>query len=227
MNIHFFPAMQAVRSGRFFYLAASLMLYLLLAPWAKETIGIAVVYRVSMTLILILAVHAVGETGFATLIAALVAVAGLVVSWLSYARPSLKLDLASDLIMALFFGYVIFSLLKFVFKAGEVTRNVLFAAVSVYLLIGVFWSLLFSILEILEPGSFKGVSVSDSGGPQDLVYFSYVTLTTLGYGDITPETAKAGSLAATEAIVGQIYMTVLVAWLVGLYVSRKADGKGE
>jgi voltage-gated potassium channel Kch len=53
-------------------------------------------------------------------------------------------------------------------------------------------------------------------------YFSFVTITTLGYGDITPVTDKASALALIEAFVGQIYLVVLVAWLVGMYVSRRS-----
>ena len=53
-------------------------------------------------------------------------------------------------------------------------------------------------------------------------YFSFVTITTLGYGDITPLTNRASALALIEALIGQIYLVVLVAWLVGMYVSRKS-----
>jgi voltage-gated potassium channel len=76
-------------------------------------------------------------------------------------------------------------------------------------------------LESTLPGSFKGVSDVDPGGvSMELVYFSYITLTTLGYGDISPTQPVAHFLCFAEAIVGQFYIAVLVASLVGVKVSR-------
>jgi hypothetical protein len=182
------------------------------------------VYSTAMTLILIAALLAASESRITRSIGFMAAAPALVTMWVAYVFKSPEWLLANEIFVSMFLVYVIFLLLRFVLKARDVNMHLVFAAVSVYLVIGIFWSFLFSLLEFLEPGSFEGILETESGHPQAFLYFSFVTLTTLGYGDITPANAKAGSLAMTEAIIGQIYMAVLVAWLVGLNVSRRAGG---
>jgi len=98
-----------------------------------------------------------------------------------------------------------------------VTRDTLFGALAVYLLIGVTTTVLYEIIEVTAPGSFTNIQgLSPSQLYAELNYFSLVTLTTLGYGDIAPVAPIARTLAATEAIVGQFF----VAAVVGLLISR-------
>ena len=90
---------------------------------------------------------------------------------------------------------------------------------AVYFLIGFLWSFLYIVVTISDPGS---ISFPDSELiPGEIFYFSFVTLTTLGYGDITPESMMARNLTIIEATIGQIYLTVLVARLVGLHISEE------
>jgi hypothetical protein len=116
------------------------------------------------------------------------------------------------------------AMLRFILSEGSVTSERIFAALDVYLLIGVMCGLLFCILEEQWPGSFSLQGSSLAGGKRDVlahtVYFSFVTLGTLGYGDITPLGGPVRALAVAEAMIGQMYLVVVVARLVGLY---KAD----
>jgi len=82
------------------------------------------------------------------------------------------------------------------------------------------WVFLYNITEILHPGSFSLAAVLDAESKKALYFFSFVTLTTLGYGDITPVSGPARSLAMVEAIVGQMYIAVLIARLVGTHISQ-------
>ena len=84
------------------------------------------------------------------------------------------------------------------------------------------WAFLYMILELGAPGSFAFPGQGFRGEMMRYEYLSFVTITTLGYGDITPLTDQASALVLIEAVVGQIYMVVLVAWLVGMHVSRKS-----
>ena len=124
---------------------------------------------------------------------------------------------------ALFVGLVIASILVFALKSEEVNREVIYAAILLYLLAALLWAFVYTFLELIEPASFN----VDLSQPQDYMlvfqYFSFVTITTLGYGDISPVTEVARALAVLEAVVGQIYLVVVVAWLVGMYVSRKSQ----
>ncbi len=118
------------------------------------------------------------------------------------------------------------SILAYVLRGGRVTVDRIFAAVCVYLLIGYAWTFAYALIEALQPGSFAGADGNSAavtpGNYVDQVlelrYFSFMTLTTVGYGDIVPRTSIARTLAALEGITGQVYLMVLVARLVGLHI---------
>ncbi len=124
---------------------------------------------------------------------------------------------------AIFFGIGIASLLDFIHKSKEVNREVIYAAILLYLLAVYMWAFMYTFLELVDPGSFN----TELTLPHDLFlmfeYFSLVTITTLGYGDIVPVTGVAKAIATLEAIVGQLYLVVAVAWLVGMYVSKRSN----
>jgi hypothetical protein len=127
----------------------------------------------------------------------------------------------------LFQGMVIQVMLRFIFAARRVTRDVLYAAVAVYFLLGALFVPIYGVLEsatLAQTGEHAFVdSQADAEMPlpwQNLVYYSYVTLTTAGYGDVLPVTLWARSLASLEAIIGVLYLTIIMARLVGLYAAE-------
>jgi uncharacterized membrane protein len=108
--------------------------------------------------------------------------------------------------------------------------NRIAGAISVYMLIGLIWTSLYFALSLIDPQSFAGITaLSDyqknltSTAYLDLLYFSYVTLSTLGYGDITPVSRAAQSLAYLESICGVMFIAVLVAAMVGSYGNQPTD----
>lgn len=113
--------------------------------------------------------------------------------------------------------------LVYVLRSGEVTADTLFGAVVAYLFIGLMFAQIFALIQQANPGSF-GPSES-SYTPIQLWYFSMVTIATLGYGDILPRSPLTQVLAALEAVVGQFYVAVLVAWLVSAYVRDQGAQK--
>lgn len=121
-----------------------------------------------------------------------------------------------------FLTTIIMVLLHYIFIAKIVTRDVIYAAVSVYLLLGALFVPLYGILETLWPGSFVDGATPD--GPvmwQQLIYYSYATLTTMGYGDVLPVSWWARSFAGAEAVIGVLYLAILMARLVGMYAQEK------
>jgi voltage-gated potassium channel Kch len=109
-----------------------------------------------------------------------------------------------------------------VFLAATATLNKLVGAVCIFLLLALCWAILYQFLYVLNPDAFSGIA--STPGQIDFprfVYFSLVTLTTLGYGDIAPATPLAGILASLEAVVGAFYIAILVAALVGDFMTRR------
>ena len=129
----------------------------------------------------------------------------------------------STLAMLAFLYLATVTAMRQIATGNNISANRIVGAICVYLMLGVIWALCYALLETMVPGSFKGLTeqaASSSWNP-DWVYFSFVTLTTLGYGDISPLTYSARALSYFEAIVGQFYLAVLVAGLVGAYLSEK------
>ena len=113
-------------------------------------------------------------------------------------------------------------LLRFIFSIQAVTKDVLYAATAVYLLLGAFFVPIYGLIETLQPGSFvDGAAPQTFVHWQQFIYYSYATLTTLGYGDILPLTLWARSAVSLEAIIGVLYIAILMARLVGLYAQSE------
>ncbi len=144
--------------------------------------------------------------------------------------PSLPLSgnlkIFSDVVFVTFLGLAVIIIARQINRATQVDRDILVGSVCVYLLLGIFWYLLYRILITLQPDSFA--SLTDQDGTEfSLLYFSFTTLTTLGYGDISPTNPISMSLANFEAIVGQLYPAITIARLVGLYGMRNNGSDNE
>lgn len=151
----------------------------------------------------------------------ILAAASVVLSGLILVLPGHGIVLSGHVCLLLLLGLFSISILANVLRAGRNTADKIYAF-CVYLLIGYAWAFGYAIIDELQPGSF-----SSPGGvnPVDYItrvmqmrYFSFITLTTVGYGDIVPQSHAARTFATLEAVVGQIYLTVLVARLVGLHI---------
>jgi hypothetical protein len=131
------------------------------------------------------------------------------------------------MIAAISFGtilyfYIIVLLVINLLSYRVVTADLIYCAISTYFLIGVMWAGIYIVLEGISPGSFSGISET-----ADLLYFSFVTLTTVGFGDITPQSILGKRLAVFEAAMGGIYLAVIIAMIVGRYMTMQAEQDSE
>jgi hypothetical protein len=161
--------------------------------------------------------------------------------------PSLLLEVAAawvwpaelavwhHLLRLLFLGFVVVGVLRQLFQPGPVTFDTISASLCVYLALGVGWMHVYALMDSLNPGSlFTAVrlpaGLAGAGGEAALslrmLYFSFATLTGVGYGDIVPATTTARMCAVTEAMMGQAYLYVMVGRLVGMQVSQAFPGSG-
>lgn len=125
-----------------------------------------------------------------------------------------------------FMAFLLVNLLAFILRARHVNGEVLCAGVATYLTIGITFGLLFQLTESLAPGSFYVAPESkwNGGLPSvSLAYFSFITLATVGYGDIVPVSPTARMLAIVESTIGTFYIAIVIARLVSLYQVQKAD----
>jgi voltage-gated potassium channel len=210
---------------RFRLVWATLLLLIFFYPFIQhfQLTGLALALNAIITLILIVSIHAVSDNRRRFLLSAAMIVPAIVVSWTDQFFPTQLFDLITPIFLAMAFGFVAFHILRFALQAGRVDAAKVDAAICVYLLIGVIWQNFYIIINLVIPGSFENVQLT--GG--DFLYFSYITLSTLGYGDITPLNGPAQALAYTEAIVGQLYLTILVARLVGLHIAYTTEERAN
>jgi len=160
------------------------------------------------------------------------AVVSILITWGAYWSESAQLAVIAKVLQILFYLVIAASILEQVFKSKAITRETVAGAICVYLMMGTIWADVYGIMEIARPGTFPPYETSSGEKITDphlrssqFHYFSFVTLSTLGYGDITPKTREAQSLASMEAIIGQLFLAVLIARLVGQQVSRREENE--
>ncbi len=216
----------AAREANFFYMLVGLLGTLALAPVLKQ------VFPQLSSLLTNAAFTLTVLVGSGTLFTSRREFrAGLALAALSIAvtlydafRPNLVTSVAGILIWLVFCGISATFILGRIARGRGVDANRLTGAVCVYLLLGVSIGLLNILVYKFAPDAFRGLSGdSTQWHGLDLLYYSFVTMTTLGYGDITPVAPMAKALAYLAAVVGQLYVAILIGALVGLYLRRDED----
>ncbi len=207
---------------RFRLLLASLVGLLLAYPYASHDLADAVLLHGISALVLVAGVLAAGANGAAFGLACALAIAAAGTDAANVVRASRNLEAASLAFEAAFHLWITALVFREVFGARRVGVDTLAGAACVYLLLGMAFAACFAWLETVSPGSFAIPEGQGKTPPwADLLYASFVTLTTLGYGDVTPESGPARSLEILESVVGVLYVAVLVARLVSLYEAER------
>ena len=198
----------------------------LVLPVISEFLLFRTAFRVLITLLYFGTLYAVSDRRGIQIVVGLLAVVSLTMGWwphlfdVSDTFHALKYLAQAGLLLV-----TAVVILSGVLGGTRVTTNTLSGAVNVYLLAALMWASLFCSLEILHPGSFapEMPPIKDIGDglQQHFLYFSLVTLSTLGYGDVVPVSHAARALATVEAVFGQLYLAILLGRLVGLHVSQK------
>jgi hypothetical protein len=209
-------------------LLASLILFLLVYPFVEQWPSGDYIASALFSFILFSSVLAVGGRRGIFVVGLLLMLPATVFRWslhftsVSEEGPLLLLS------MVLAIGFTISQLLRFVLRAGRVDSEILCAGISVYLLMGFFWANIYVLVDDPKIRAFSH-SGPDGGslGFFDALYFSFMTLTTAGYGDIVPLSRPARSMATLEAICGVLYLAVLISRLVSVYTAPKLPGTME
>ena len=214
--------LQTLSQNRFFILLILILLTIGLTPFLDHIVQTRVLMDLFLTAVFLAIIFAIRSKRSHFIIALILVLPLIGSTWSLYFHDLHEIDLLTRIFGALFFGYAVILILQILFRSTEITRETIFAAVVAYLLIALMWAFFYMILDLLVPGSFSFPEESLRLETMRFEYFSFVTITTLGYGDVIPLSNRASAMAFLEALVGQIYLVVLVAWLVGMFVSRKS-----
>jgi energy-converting hydrogenase Eha subunit E len=206
----------------FLGLTAALIAESVAATWAPESEWIV---QGALTLLLVVGVWSLHERRAAFYAGLALAVLGIATS-IGHALTATPAAQALNLAVIGGFSVITVSIAtrQVLTTSGPVDLDRLMGSLCIYLLLGILWAVYYALLEMADPGAFHHVLPAGANLPSShFLYYSFVTLTTLGYGDVVPLSPLVRTGAYLEAVIGQIYLTVLVASLVGRHVSAWSD----
>ncbi len=212
---------------RFGSLLAALLALMVVTPFLPESPFQLPLVSVLFSALLIASVYAVSQHRRVLVVGLVLATPTLVLEWITNVRDPLALRVIDHAASVVFLSFVIAVLLSRILRQQDVTTDTIYGGICVYLLAGVAWAYGYDLIETVIPGSFRfgegplpdGFSaLAQAERSRRFFFFSFVTLTTLGYGDITPVTHQARAIAILEAVVGPLFLAVFIARLVGLHM---------
>jgi hypothetical protein len=206
----------------------TLVLLLLVTPFVVELASGKLIEAILLSTVLLTAVPAVGGRRRSLITAILLVTPALICTWLHHVQPAIMPRSVSILPAILFAVYVVGHLLAFIMRAERVNSEVLCAAVSTYLMLGILWAMAYELVWVLSPESFV-VSETMTGARSingfEALYFSFGTLAPINDNDIVPVSNLARMLVMFEAVVGMLFMGMLIARLVGIYSAEESAQK--
>ena len=211
------------RDNRFLILLISQLLFFVVYSFIIGYLWAESILNLFFMLILFSGIFAISETRKTLIYSLTLGLLTIVFRWSFTLTDILLLGIFEEGISFFFLIYIAVSILKFILKQPKVTTELIYGALSVYFIFGLAWASLYHLLELIHPGSFSMPEhqLADQPNFFRLWYFSMVTLTTLGFGDISPITMPARSFVVLEAIMGQFFLAVLIANLIGRAVAQK------
>jgi len=204
----------------------ALILFFVTAPFIEELDYGRYIDAGLLSVVLLAAVFAVGGRRQTLMLAIALVVPVILSSWFRHFKEGEWTYRVFVAFFILFIAFVVHQFFRFVLRSPRVNSEVLCAAVSIYLLMALLWGSAYTMVARLNPGAFSGVPAANE--PLHgfaALYFSMITLTTVGYGDIAPVSGPARMLAMLEAVSGTMYLAVLIARLVAIHTTNSASNE--
>lgn len=224
--MHTFHMPRKLKNSKFFYLFVSLVLLFVLVPFLEIGPITLIILKALVSLVLLAGIYAVGYRQHHMKVALILGLPPFIMNLVALFSSTAPVIVPTIVMNLLFYFYTTGTIFEYVLKGNKVDLDRLFGAICVYILLGLTWGALYSVVYHYSPTSFYIDPVRNVGGIvdwSDLTYFSFVTLATIGYGDITPVSSLARSLAVLEAVTGVLYIAIMIARLVGLHTSQVAE----
>ena len=207
----------AANDRRSLLLMLSLLLLMLLMPFLENHRSGEVLILISLFVTLITTILDLHGRGTLRWLAIGAAIPVVLIELTGIFYPSHWLFIADYALLVAFFGFASLGLFTYLDKPGAITRGRIYGSVSLYLMLAMFWFALFNLTEVIHPGSFALDGALGRVPRSGFLYFSLITLTTVGYGDIVPVTPTGRVFAALEGAAGVLYIAITVARLVAAY----------
>lgn len=212
------------RKTNYWYLFGGLSLLLLVGPVLAEFLPVSTSHIVNASILsgsLLLGVWSLVRSRITFYVGLALAVATAIAGSLDVYLSTHHFGLVTPFFLMAFLVLSVWHAGRDVLFGGTVDANRVVGALCIYEMIGLIWAVLYASLARISPAAFADDRLSATSPFGDFIYYSFVTLTTVGYGDVAPNGASARALAYMEALVGQLYITVLVAALVASYIIER------
>ncbi|REJ65717.1 MAG: two pore domain potassium channel family protein [Planctomycetota bacterium] len=221
--------------GKFTYLLGSLLALLIVAAFIGSDPVSVTIFCLLVAVVLLTAVVSACRRHRTLGLGLVLAIPVVVLNVAGYVTGNVMVFVIHNMTITVFFAFVSYHLLCAVLDDRQVTLDTIVGAVCLYLLAGLLWTYLYSTIILLSPSAFQLATAVDppraspfgNAGFQQLVYLSFVTMTTLGYGDITPVSAPAQTASYFQAVFGQLFLVVFVARLVALHIAVAKRRQGN
>lgn len=213
----------ALINSKYLYLLATLVLYFVASPLLIANQLNNTILSVIITLFIVLCINVINRNSVLLMFSIMLGTVSMICHWLVYLNHANdSIHLVYILSVLSFLMVMTFFVITSVAKSREITGDSLLGAIAGYFLIGLTWSVIYLLIEFINSGAIHNthVSVSMRDHIQQMIYFSFVTLTTIGYGDILPVSDLAKTMSWLEAVTGQIYLAVWISQLVGLRIAQ-------
>lgn len=222
---------------RMLIMLIAILMLLIIYPFVQnQSPQIVVSIEMFFTLFLIAGINAVSQNKKIVTVSLLLAMMSFTIIWFDYFLHNPILITFGLCVEILFFIIITVTIISHVLKYKKVSADKIYGAICGYLLIGIIWSMIYTVIELSFPNSFYFANGLNLDALQtsthrlyfsQFIYFSYITLSTLGYGDIVPIGLEARAFTSIQAIIGQLYVAILIARLVGLHISHTLLNKRD
>ncbi len=219
MSIRAFIHHRLQKIGQYGLLLLSLCFMIAFRPFLDDLVGATLLADILLTCVLLSGIYALSNTPLALRVACLLAIVIFLLKIAYYLSGKHDIFTVQTALILLFISQMLFMILKHLLTEQEVTGDLIMGGACAFVLLGLMWAYSYYLLEIFQPNAFKAAEqLGDDIA--DFIYYSFVTLTTLGYGDMVAVSKQARGLTILEAIVGQLYLAIMISRLVSLHIAE-------
>ena len=199
-----------------------LILFFILPEVFRKVLNISMTFPFVMSILVLSSLLLLQTSPLKKVISSLLLVV-LLLFWLFWNRYQVtgQLHHLAYVLLFIYFAFITYLLFLDLLRTEKITGSVIIGAFAGYFLIGVMWFFIFGFLDSIYPDTTSIDMTNVDVGEEDMLYFSFITLTTIGYGDFSPTSSLGQKIAVLEGLIGQFYIAIIMAILVGKFLSSK------